>query len=152
MALQDQRGFTVAALGEIAIRCRDMDAMETFYADVIGLERLARRDGGIVFFRIAEGIAGHTSVLALFDWNAGRTDLHPSGETPETGARSSLHHIALSLTYAAQEAAMRWYDSLGQPYNVQDFDWIGWRGVFTTDPDGNTVELVAATGKGPQTS
>ncbi len=150
MALEDPRGFRVAALGEIAIRCRDMDAMERFYADVIGLKRLARREGGIVFFRIGAGYAGHTTVLALFDMNAGRPEIHPGDATPATGARSSLHHIALSITYAEQEAAMRWYDSLGQPYNVQDFDWIGWRGVFTTDPDGNTVELVAATGRGPK--
>ena len=51
MGREEQRGFKVAALGEIAIRCRDMDAMEAFYADVIGLERLARRESGIVFFR-----------------------------------------------------------------------------------------------------
>ena len=150
MTLQDRRGFTVRALGEIAIRCRDMDAMEAFYADVIGLERLARRESGIVFFRIAEGYGGHTAVLALFDKDAGRPGTHPRGDDPETGVRSSLHHIALTVSHAEQEEAMRWYDSLKQPYNVQDFDWIGWRGVFTTDPDGNTVELVAATGKGPK--
>jgi catechol 2,3-dioxygenase-like lactoylglutathione lyase family enzyme len=150
MALRDRRGFKIAALGEIAIRCRDMDAMEAFYADVIGLERLAARAGGIVFFRIADGFAGHTCVLALFDKDAGRRDPYPRGEAPESGAKSSLHHIALTVTYVEQEAAMRWYDSLKQPYNVQEFDWIGWRGVFTTDPDGNTVELVAATGRGPK--
>jgi catechol 2,3-dioxygenase-like lactoylglutathione lyase family enzyme len=150
MGREEQRGFKVAALGEIAIRCRDMDAMEAFYADVIGLERLARRDRGIVFFRISDGFNGHTAVLALFDKESGRPELHPRGEAPQTGAKSSLHHIALTITHAEQEAAMQWYDSLNQPYTVQEFDWIGWRGVFTMDPDGNTVELVAATGKGPK--
>ena len=62
---------------------------------------------------------------------------------PETGARSSLHHIALSLPYEEQDAAMRWYDQNGLSFRVEHFDWVGWRGVFTEDPEGNTVELVA---------
>jgi catechol 2,3-dioxygenase-like lactoylglutathione lyase family enzyme len=133
------RGFKVRALGEIAIRCRDMDAMERFYSDVIGLEKLADRGGRITFFRIADGHAGHTSVLALFAPDA---SVPPDG--PATGPGSSLHHIALSLGWDEQEAAMAWYDRIDQPYRIEDFDWIGWRGVFTSDPEGNTVELVAA--------
>ena len=35
-----ERGFTVRALGEIAIRCIDLDAMVAFYRDVIGREAL----------------------------------------------------------------------------------------------------------------
>ena len=62
---------------------------------------------------------------------------------PETGAQSSLHHIALSLPFEEQQAVMDWYDGLGIDYRVQVFDWIGWRGIFTKDPEGNTVELVA---------
>jgi len=36
-----------------------------------------------------------------------------------------------------------WYQAQGLPYRVETFDWIGWRGIFTQDPEGNTVELVA---------
>lgn len=139
-------GFRVRALGEIAIRCTDMDAMERFYREVIGLSVLSERQGGITFFRIAEGYAGHTSVLALFATDARvRPGLHPTdGPRPATGLGSSLHHLALSLGWEEQEAAMAWYDRLGQPYRVEHFEWIGWRGIFTEDPEGNTVELVAA--------
>ena len=144
-----ERAFRVRALGEIAIRCADLDAMERFYSEVIGLEPLARRSGGITFFRIADGYAGHTAVLALFATDAvTRPGLHPGGERPETGARSSLHHLALSLGWDEQERAIDWYRRIGQPHRVEHFDWIGWRGLFTTDPEGNTVELVAARSEG----
>jgi catechol 2,3-dioxygenase-like lactoylglutathione lyase family enzyme len=139
------RGFKVRALGEIAIRCADLEKMMAFYRDIIGLDHLSgdHRDG-IVFFRIAEGFGGHTAVLALFRPDAGRPDVHPQSEdAPITGAGSSLHHLALSLPFAEQDAVMRWYDENGIDYRVQIFDWIGWRGIFTTDPEGNTVELVA---------
>ena len=145
MAEEDDRGFKVRALGEIAIRCADLEEMVTFYRDVIGLDHLSgdHRDG-IVFFKLGESFGGHTAVLALFHHDAGRRELHPRGtEPPATGAGSSLHHLALSLPYAEQEAVMRWYEKHGLGYRVQIFDWIGWRGVFTTDPEGNTVELVA---------
>ena len=83
-----RRGFKVRALGEIAIRCADIEVMAAFYRDIIGLEHLSGdyRDG-IVFFKIAEGFGGHTAVLALFHHDAGRRDLHPRGtEPPATGA------------------------------------------------------------------
>lgn len=138
--------FEIGGLGEIAIRCRDLDAMFIFYRDVLGLPVLSdtRATSGIVFFRLGNGVAGHTSVLALFDHAAGRANVHAtSTRPPETGAQSSLHHVALSLTRAEQDKAIAHYRSIGQEFQIQVFDWIGWRGVFTNDPDGNTVELVA---------
>ena len=140
-----KRGFTVRALGEIAIRCIDHGAMVAFYRDVIGLEPMRDPQAApIVFFRIANGFEGHTSVLALF-----RHDIEGAGRTragdhpPATGPGSSLHHIALSLPWDEQDAVIAWYETLGLDYHVETFDWVGWRGVFTFDPDGNTVELVA---------
>ena len=140
-----QRGFTVRALGEIAIRCIDLDAMVAFYRDVIGLEPMNDPENSdIVFFRIAEGFAGHTAVLALF-----RHDIEGAGNTrvatepPASGPGSSLHHLALSLPWKEQDAVIAWYETLEREYHVETFSWIGWRGVFTKDPDGNSVELVA---------
>jgi catechol 2,3-dioxygenase-like lactoylglutathione lyase family enzyme len=142
----NDRGFRVRALGEIAIRCRDKAAMMAFYGDVIGLEHLAGDvDDVVTFFKIAEGFDGHTTVLALFRHDRKSVGAHSVGDQlPATGAGSSLHHVALSLPYGEQRAVMDWYDRIGQNYNIEVFEWVGWRGVFTRDPDGNTVELVAS--------
>jgi catechol 2,3-dioxygenase-like lactoylglutathione lyase family enzyme len=143
--IMTERNFTVRALGEIAIRCVDFEAMVAFYRDVIGLELLNDpADGRIVFFRLADGFEGHTTVLSLF-----RHDVEGAGRTkaseapPETGPKSSLHHIALSLPWDEQDSVIIWYEKLGREYTIEAFEWVGWRGVFTFDPDGNTVELVA---------
>lgn len=139
------RNFKIRALGEIAIRCKDKSKMIDFYENVIGLERFSGDDNDIVtFFRIAEGFGGHMSVLALFRHDQQSVGVQTTSMTPpETGQQSSLHHIALSLPYSEQQAVMDWYGHLGQDYRVEIFDWVGWRGVFTQDPDGNTVELAA---------
>ncbi|MEM7746324.1 MAG: VOC family protein [Pseudomonadota bacterium] len=135
------RGFKVRALGEIAIRCRDMGAMISFYRDTLGLAMIpgGHRDG-IAFFGLGESYGGHTAVLALFQ--AG-----PS-QDPVTGGGSSLHHLALAVDAAEQDAAVQYLEREGLPCRVEEFGWIGWRGVFTQDPEGNTVELVARTGPG----
>ncbi|MEL6550949.1 MAG: VOC family protein [Pseudomonadota bacterium] len=135
----------IHALGEIAIRCRDLPMMRAFYRDIIGLEILQdfSEDGGIVFFRIAPGHGGHTIVLALFDLSAGAARGHPTGQVPTTGAGSSLHHLALTVDYAAQDRLRAFLDGNGVPHRTEHFDWIGWRGIFIEDPEGNTVEFVA---------
>lgn len=138
----------IHALGEIAIRCNDLKAMRDFYRDVVGLRILndSSDASGIVFFRIAEGYGGHTCVLALFHKTAGGDRQHPIGSAPpETGARSSLHHIALTVEHGAQDALRTFLDEQGIAHRTEDFDWVGWRGVFITDPEGNTVEFVAST-------
>lgn len=143
--MTNTKGFRPRALGEIAIRCADIHAMSEFYVNVIGLGRLPGNSAdGIVFLKVADGFGGHTSVLALFDAKLGLPDRgNSTPPIPVTGARSSLHHIALSLPFSEQAAVIAWYEKLGQPYRIETFDWIGWRGIFTQDPEGNTVELVA---------
>jgi catechol 2,3-dioxygenase-like lactoylglutathione lyase family enzyme len=130
--------FRIGNLGELAIRCRDYAAMQGFYRDVLGLEFLAEPVPGICFFAMAPGYLGHTQVLALFA---------PDAAVPQTGEGSSLHHLALGIAAEDQEVALNWLISNGFEAEFQEFTWIGWRGLFTADPDGNTVELVAYVGK-----
>ncbi|MBF9061107.1 VOC family protein [Rhodobacterales bacterium HKCCSP123] len=139
--ISSDRGFRVRGLGEVAIRCNDIGGMAAFYEGILGLERLeGNASGDIVFFRLADGFQGHTQVLALFDRRVGA---RPGEGPPETGPGSSLHHVALTLPFDEQEAAMRWFEAKGLDYRIEQFGWVGWRGVFTQDPEGNTVELVA---------
>lgn len=136
--MTDSKGFRPRGLGEVAIRCADMAAMVTFYEEVIGLERLSggHRDA-TTFFEIADGFSGHSAVLALFQQPATKS------AKPVAGADSALHHIALTLPFGEQDAVMRWYEKIDQPYRVEHFGWIGWRGISPQDPECNTVELVA---------
>lgn len=102
--------------------------------------RPGNRDGhrdGIAFYRFGESFGGHVAVLALFVDDA-------EDDTLSVGPRSSLHHLALSLSWDEQEDASAWLRQEGYEARFEDFSWTGWRGLFTRDPDGNTVELVAA--------
>ncbi len=128
------RPFAVRDLGEIAIRCADLGRMAAFYRDVLGLAPMGAPREGMAFFRLAPGHRGHTRVLALFAAGPGQF---------AAGEGGSLHHLALNVDFAAQAAAVDWLAARGLAPRVETFGWVGWRGVFLRDPEGNTVELVA---------
>ena len=131
----NQSTTPIRGLGEIALRVENLDTMQRFYAEVIGLE-LMQRFPTSAFFRIAEGYAGHTQILALFDRTA-TPDY--SGLDP---ARTTVDHIAFTIAledFAPEKARL---EKLGQAVRTSEHAWVQWRSLYVTDPEGNTVELV----------
>ena len=61
-ATTSEKRTAVRGLGEIAFRVNNLDAMQKFYEEVIGLPLMAR-DHNCAFFKIAEGFGGHTQCL-----------------------------------------------------------------------------------------
>ena len=133
----------VRGLGEIALRVNDLDKMQEFYEKIIGLP-VMRRFPKAVFFRVADGVGGHPQALALFD----RSE-KPSGPaihrtTPDGVGqeRSTLDHVAFEIELAAYESEKARLERHGLSVETTVFEWTGWRSLFVSDPEGNTVELV----------
>jgi catechol 2,3-dioxygenase len=122
-------------LGEVALRVADLDSMQTFYQNVIGLE-LLRRFERAAFFRLAEGFGGHTQVLALFDRSA---DPHYSGLNSAT---TTVDHLAFEIDLADFERERRRLSECGLMVTTAEHGWVHWRSLYVDDPEGNTVELV----------
>ena len=120
----------VRALGEVALRVNHLGLMQTFYADVIGLA-LLRRFEHSAFFRIADGYAGHTTVLALFDRHA-----------PIEPERSAVDHLAFTIALDDYEPQRQRLEALGLAVTTATHSWVHWRSLYLEDPEGNTVELV----------
>ena len=134
------RGFSIRGLSEFAIQTTNLDAMVGFYGDMLGLEHFAtRNERNIVFFKVSDGFGGLTAVIALF----GTDDPVVSGRGGAGEASAALHHIALAVSREEQDAAETWFKDNGIDTRIEEFAWVGWRGLFVKDPDGNTVELVA---------
>ena len=136
-------GPTVKGLGEIALRVNDLDKMQDFYEKVVGLE-VMRRFPRAVFFRVADGVGGHPQAFALFN----RSE-KPSGPmihrtTPDgvSQEHSTLDHVAFEIDLSAYESEKSRLEQLGLSVETAVFEWTGWRSLFVSDPEGNTVELV----------
>lgn len=125
----------IRGLGEIALRVADLDRMQAFYEGVIGLE-LMRRFPHSAFFRIADGVAGHTQILALFDRAA------EPGYQGLSRARTTVDHLAFAIAlgdFAAERARL---EAAGLRVETAEHAWVHWRSLYVSDPEGNRVELV----------
>jgi catechol 2,3-dioxygenase len=125
----------IKGLGEIALRVHDLDAMQRFYEQVIGLEVLRRFDNA-AFFKLADGFGGHTQVLALFDRSA------QPGYSGLNAATTTVDHIAFEIERADYDAERERLQALGLAVETAEHAWVHWRSLYVTDPEGNRVELV----------
>jgi len=125
----------VKALGEIALRVKNLDSMQRFYEKDIGLE-LMKRFPHAVFFKIAEGYGGHTQILALFDRSR---ETGYRGVEPE---KSTVDHFAFTIQLTAFAGEKKRLEQLGLNVKTANHAWVHWRSLYVTDPEGNIVELV----------
>lgn len=125
----------VKSLGEIALRVEDLDGMQSFYTDVIGLA-LLRRFETSAFFKIADGYGGHTQILALFDRTA------VSNYQPISAARTTVDHLAFTIDLTDFDAEVARLEALDHKVRTTTHAWVQWRSLYLEDPEGNLVEFV----------
>jgi catechol-2,3-dioxygenase len=125
----------VRGLGEVALRVSNLEAMQKFYEDAIGLPLMARFPD-CAFFKIADGYDGHTQVLALFDRSQSPGYRGPDATT------STIDHIAFEIPLADFAGEKERLEALGLGPLTAEHAWVHWRSIYVTDPEGNEVELV----------
>ena len=134
MSTSDRR---IKGLGEVSIRVEDLNAMCTFYEDVVGLKVL-RREESFVFFEIAQGYGGHSQNLALF--HASNRAFLKSKSPALSPDRSTLHHVALNIDLEDYESER--LVGLGLDVHATEHPWLHVRSLYFADPEGNLLELV----------
>jgi catechol 2,3-dioxygenase len=133
--IANEKRTSVHGLGEIALRVKNLDAMQKFYEEVIGLPLMSRFPN-IAFFKIAEGYGGHTQVLALFD----RSQTPDYRETD--AATSTIDHVAFEISLADFADEKKRLEASGLQVETAEHAWVHWRSLYVADPEGNQVELV----------
>jgi catechol-2,3-dioxygenase len=132
---QLEKRTAVRGLGEIALRVSDLNAMQAFYQEVIGLPLMSRTSHW-AFFKLGDGYGGHTQVLALFDRSQG------SGYRGINAATSTIDHIAFEIDLADVAGEKTRLEALGFQVTSAEHAWVHWRSLYVMDPEGNEVELV----------
>lgn len=122
----------IAHVLETCLYGRDLAAMERFYADVLGLEKMADEYPRHVFFRVSD-----TSVLLIFN----PTETAKKQDAPSHGA-TGPGHIAFAT---AEKELDAWGDHLRR-HGVtieREITWPnGARSLYFRDPAGNSTEIV----------
>ena len=120
---------------ETVLYATDLDAIERFYADVLGLAPSSRLPGRQVFYKL-DG-----QMLLIFNPDA--TEKPPASTAlpvPVHGARGAGH-----VCFAADgEEIARWrqhLEAMGVAIDA-DFEWPqGGRSIYFRDPAGNSIEF-----------
>jgi catechol 2,3-dioxygenase-like lactoylglutathione lyase family enzyme len=121
---------------ESVLYCEDLEPNERFYSDVLGLERIASREGRHVFFRCGDG------VVLLFEPERSSTVPTEVGGSPIPlhGAKGP-GHLAFRVGTDEIEA---WKDRLaGRGVEIEsEVAWPrGGRSIYFRDPAGNSLEI-----------
>lgn len=125
-----------SAILESALYVSDLDIAETFYADILGLEKIAAVPNRHVFFKCGSG------VLLLFNAEATRQPPSPGAKLPvPPHGTTGQGHLCFAAT---AEEFERWKAHLTEKNIVieADFEWPGGgRSIYFRDPSGNSLEF-----------
>lgn len=128
-------------LGELVLRTENVEALTSFYCEIIGLELYASFGSGN-FLKIADDFEGHPQLLAIFDksWEFSG----PQGINPEDARANSgtLHHFAFAMEQDEYDREKIRLQNLGQELQFAEHKQFGWHSIYLHDPDGNSVEFV----------
>jgi catechol 2,3-dioxygenase-like lactoylglutathione lyase family enzyme len=132
-------------VGEVVVRVADLQRSIAFYRDILGFELIRVLHDAIAFIRVADGAQGHTQIIGLFSraWPASRAGKAWDGCAPR---HSTLHHFAIEISLNDYAPTLAYLSEQGLDPNTAVHAWIGWRSIYVSDPDDNTVEFVCYDG------
>ena len=122
----------IEAVVETALYAADLEQIERFYTDVLGLSVIAKEPGRHVFFRVGTG-----SVLLAFNPKATL-----SGENHPVHGATGPGHFALGIRAESLDDWRAWLMDRGVAIE-KEVTWpSGGSSIYFRDPAGNSVELV----------
>lgn len=116
-------------LDHVAIRVQDLELSANWYARVLGLKKYKFKEWGDFPIFMMSGKSG----VALFPFDV----VDVSGN--ETSKKGKVDHFAFNVDRENFEKAIMVYRELDLEFQIQDHYYFD--SIYTTDPDGHTVEL-----------
>jgi catechol 2,3-dioxygenase-like lactoylglutathione lyase family enzyme len=124
------------AILETILYAQDLDAAESFYRDVLGLEPVSKQPGRQVFYRLEK------QMLLIFNPDATVQPPAPDAKlpVPPHGAKGEGH-----VCFAATGEEISFWRAHLEAKGVAieaDFEWPGGgRSIYFRDPAGNALEF-----------
>ena len=123
--------FSIDGLDHVALRVKDLDASVAWYQKYLGLRYYKLPEWGDFPVFLLAGKSG----IALFPANTEDPVLDPRSKNRK------IDHFAFHIGQDALAQARKHFEELGLGYDFRDHFYF--HSIYTTDPDGHTVELTA---------
>ena len=127
----------VVGISEIVLWSNDLQAMVSWYQDMLGLERISPPERkNPIFLKVGEGNAGIPQMIVLVQ-KPEEVRALPSG--------FQLHHIALELPPEEYDTQKARFEEYGVEVRGGIHPVIAARTFYVDDPMGNEVEFICRT-------
>ncbi len=123
---------------ETALYATDLDAAETFYGAVLGLEKIARSGNRHVFFRCGPG------VLLIFNPQETVKPPAPDGLQVPPHGTTGKGHACFRVSGDNLDAMAQKLKAAGIAVESEVHWPQGGRSIYFRDPDGNSLECAEA--------
>ncbi|ENN89487.1 putative lactoylglutathione lyase protein [Rhizobium freirei PRF 81] len=125
---------TLGSILETALYADDLDAAETFYGGILGLEKISRGGNRHVFYRCGQG------VLLIFNSEETVKPHEPSALPVPPHGTKGHGHVCFTVDGNDIEAMALKLKTAGIAIEA-DFHWPnGGRSIYFRDPAGNSLE------------
>ena len=122
------KNLNLSSIGQIAISVSDLDVATAFYRDTLGMRFLFSAPPGMSFF----DCDGVRLMLTL-----------PEQGRDESKSRSVIYYTVEDVQQATETLKSRGVRFIGEPHIIHSTDTYDLWMSFFTDPDGNTLALMA---------
>jgi catechol 2,3-dioxygenase-like lactoylglutathione lyase family enzyme len=126
--------MAIKAILETALYARDLDAAESFYGGILGLEKIARVADRHVFFRCGDGI------LLVFNPEETAKPASPDRLPVPAHGTHGPGHACFRVDGADMDGVRAQLEEAGVAIEA-DFNWPnGARSIYFRDPAGSSLE------------
>ena len=122
------KNLNLSSIGQIAISVSDIDVATAFYRDTLGMRFLFSAPPGMSFF----DCDGVRLMLTL-----------PEQGRDESKSSSVIYYTVEDVQQATETLKSRGVRFIGEPHIIHSTDTYDLWMSFFTDPDGNTLALMA---------
>lgn len=123
---------------ETVLYAEDLDAVESFYTNVFGLEVFSRKEGRQIFFKVGDGMLLIFNPLATAS-----VPTYVKGQPIPVHGTRGVGHMAFRAPPEQIDAWKRRFAEKGVAIDSEVFWPQGGRSLYVSDPAGNSVEIAS---------